>query len=182
MNRNIKPAGTNPNCRSVNANSKIPAIDSRCALSNVNTWLLTSDNKTVMTPNNSYVHVQACGGGGGGSPYAGGGSGGKIDKLIQLASNISKVYLTIGGGGGGGYGGVKGTTGTDSSTVPKGGQIGANTIWKSNSYCDGGNGGNSGTMPTLGKPGALRLYYTYPALKCDYSLPANGGGGGGAAR
>ncbi len=100
-----KTAGTNQTW-SVNANSKIPAIDSRCALSNVNTWLLTSDNKTVMTPNNSYVHVQACGGGGGGSPYAGGGSGGKIDKMIQLASNISKVYLTIGGGGGGGRGGI----------------------------------------------------------------------------
>ncbi|MCX4275627.1 MAG: hypothetical protein OSJ27_07625 [Candidatus Gastranaerophilales bacterium] len=149
------------------------------------------------------------GGGGGGGGYGGGGGGGGgscygssyvgnggngYAPLSLLGTTISSVQQGLsgthansyggstGGGGGGGYGGVKGTTGTDSSTVPKGGQIGANTIWKSNSYCDGGNGGNSGTMPTLGKPGALRLYYTYPALKCDYSLPANGGGGGGAGQ
>ena len=204
-----KTAGTNQTW-SVNANSKIPAIDSRCVSSNVNNWLLTSDNKTVMTPNNSYVHVQACGGGGGGgggggvgnnaSAFAasGGGSGGKIDKMIQLASNISTVYLTIGGGGGGGggdgqightangWGGAGGGGETSSSgEIAKGSSPGGNGGWVSHD-CNVANyviavngkgaagGGESGGGVTNGCTKGVPVYAGYGSVE-------GGGGGGGTS-
>ena len=131
------------------------------------------------------------GGGGGGAGYGGGGGGfgGMLEGEGTLSSGGTFLANVIGGGkgnssnsiiqmsyyiggGGAGWGGVSGS-------AVYGGQLGANTIWKSDMYCDGG-----GTTPTpsQGRPGRLRLYYTYPALKCDYSLPANGSGGGGAGQ
>ncbi len=116
------------------------------------------------------------GGGGGGAfgtngiiGYGGAGAGGGLSGMNGTAASNG-----AGGGGGGGYGGVSGASA--GSNLP--GSI--DTIFGSN-YCNGGAGGTSG-LGTSGKPGALRLYYTYPELKCDFSLPANGSGGGGAGQ
>ncbi len=131
------------------------------------------------------------GGGGGGGYKGGGGTGGNgyaplfasIDKMIQNgksgATGGSTHYSggSDGGGGGGGYGGRAGNT----DVTP--GSIGASTVWKSSSYCDGGSGSSSSSKAgSSGMPGRLRLYYTYPDLQCDFHLPANGSGGGGAGQ
>ena len=132
------------------------------------------------------------GGGGGGGGYGAGGGGGGGGYNVQgtggagstrlsttvgistgLTGNIGTAY-TNGGGGGGGYGGNSGAP----AGSTKAGTI--STVFGSN-YCNGGAGATAGNGAS-GKSGALRLYYTYPALKCDYSLPANGGGGGGAGQ
>ena len=132
------------------------------------------------------VIVQAPGGGGGGSrtsgccsQYAGGGGGG-------------------GGGNGGGNGGPgcpsagdsymfgrAGTDGKDGSGT-SGGTI-SSTF--GSSYCNGGDAGtNSNTGGSAGKPGAIKFDVSADipeisnALKCAYSLPANGSGGGGAGQ
>ncbi len=120
----------------------------------------------------------------------GGGGGGSI------SGGCCNNYAGGGGGGGGGTGGGNGGPGCpiagDLYTAGFAGTNGVNgnqyvggavsTIFGSN-YCNGGNGGASyNAVGSTGKPGALRLYYTYPALKCEYSLPANGGGGGGAGQ
>ena len=80
------------------------------------------------------------------------------------------------GSGGGGWGGASGVTGTQTGGVIA-------TIFGAG-YCSGGDGElrDSNVPAYNGKPGRLRLYYTYPALKCDFSLPANGSGGGGAGQ
>ena len=153
---------------------------------------------------NDSSHRHAGGGGGGGGGYGGGGGGGgggyntagsygnagiHLSSIIGINTGLHGKIGSInsqtfyGGGGGGAYGGIAG----DSAGSNASGKIGENTIWRSNSYCDGGDGGvsqvsSSGAHGENGKPGALRLYYTYPALKCDYSLPANGSGGGGAGQ
>ncbi len=143
----------------------------------------------------------AGGGGGGGGGYgAGGGGGGSGSVSVGSSGNgysflASFLYVnnnasgmsgitpnsgktSNGGGGGGGYGGKSG----DEAGSFSGGKIGKDkTVWKNENYCDGGDGGKA-TTGTSGKPGALRLYYTYPELKCDFSLPANGSGGGGAGQ
>ncbi len=158
---------------------------------------------------NGNILVQASGGGGGGGGYYTGGSGGGgggndgggggggglccagsvglgglginggFDGANGILTNTTGAGHGNGGAGGGGKGGSSGN-GTS------GGKI--NTIFGS-SHCNGGNGntGSDGDCSgngagSTGMPGALRLYYTYPALKCDYSLPANGGGGGGAGQ
>lgn len=112
------------------------------------------------------------GGGGGGAGTSGGngGRGGNGLNIIGTTTGYSGMNRNsyYGGGGGGGYGGKSGTSGS-------GGVV--NNIFGSN-HCNGGTECNN----RAGKPGALRLYYTYPALKCDYSLPANGSGGGGAGQ
>lgn len=135
---------------------------------------------TGITDNSGKILFQAPGGGGGGS----------------ISGGCCKFYAGGGGGGGGGEGGGNGGPGCptagDLYTAGFAGTNGVNgnqhiggvvsTIF-GNNYCNGGNGGASyNAVGSTGKPGALRLYYTYPALKCDYSLPANGGGGGGAGQ
>ena len=50
------------------------------------------------------------------------------------------------------------------------------SIFNHSNNCSGG------SSITDGKPGALRLYYTYPPIKCEYHLATNGGGGGGAGQ
>ncbi len=137
------------------------------------------------------------GSGGGGGGYGGGGGGGTGNGNGASNGGSGATFLSSsiginkgqngkngsgvsGGGGGGGYGG---TSGADAGSNT-GGKI-SSVIWISGTntvYCNGGDGHASGGVGTNGKPGALRLYYTYPALKCDYSLPANGGGGGGAGQ
>ena len=148
--------------------------------------------------------ITAAGSGGGGGGYGGGGGGGGGSYQVAGGSSNGVQLLTAigvtgsgiggyaggsaqtgsknpyGGGGGGGYGGQNGFSGYGNSTVGVGGQIGLDTIWKSNNYCDGGN--STGQQAQSGKPGRLRLYYTYPDLQCDFHLPANGSGGGGAGQ
>ncbi len=136
--------------------------------------------------------IGAGGGGGGGYGAGGGGGGGNITRAGGISTGVGfytsiigvnvgnngKAALTwSGGGGGGGYGGASG----DDAGSQGEGKIGSTTIWKSSSYCDGGTGG-SVSRGTSGKPGRLRLYYTYPDLQCDFHLPANGSGGGGAGQ
>ncbi len=137
----------------------------------------------------------ACGGGGGGGGgYGGGGGGGgsgsyKIGNYGNGAGCENNIFCfgagnngytgayIYGGGGGGGYGGKSG----DEPGKTGGGKIGLEkTVWKSSSYCDGGDA--SSAKGASGKPGRLRLYYTYPDLQCDFHLPANGSGGGGAGQ
>lgn len=145
----------------------------------------------------------AGGGGGGGGYGAGGGGGGHGTNSGGLYGNGAN-YLSVligsgnglmgkrgatqntggagGGGGGGGYGGSSGQDASANGNSNKGEAGAINTIFGT-SHCNGGSGvRRDGTNGESGKPGALRLYYTYPALKCDYSLPANGGGGGGAGQ
>ncbi len=123
------------------------------------------------------------GGGGGGAGGAGGGSYGNAGTYLSSTIGIGTGLIgksgangkdSNGGAGGGGYGGM-------SSNGSIGGAV--STIFGAN-HCNGGNGASAtaNTTSTSGKPGALRLYYTYPALKCDFSLPANGSGGGGAGQ
>ncbi len=134
------------------------------------------------------------GGGGGGGGYSGAGVFGNGSLHLSATVGINTGYPGSngtcindtnhgnGGGGGGGYGGSSGASGTVSS-AGSGGLV-ANVF--GNSYCNGGNG--NGTYKTInGKPGALRLCYgtsqkREKALKCAYSLPANGSGGGGAGQ
>lgn len=149
------------------------------------------------TDENKIIFQIGGGGGGGGSGHttsgAGGGGGGGGGSI---SGGCCKSYAGGGGGGGGGEGGGNGGPGCptagDLYTAGFAGTNGVNgnqhiggvvsTIF-GNNYCNGGNGGASyNAVGSTGKPGALRLYYTYPALKCDYSLPANGGGGGGAGQ
>ena len=125
------------------------------------------------------------GGGGGGYGSGGGGGGGNglgrngyaplsgsLNASIQTGRNGSNS----GGGGGGGYNGAPGgAAGTADAGV-------ISTIFGAE-HCNGGVGSvareNSGGM---GKPGALRLTYTYPPLKCRYVITPNGGAGGGAGQ
>lgn len=114
------------------------------------------------------------GGAGGGVGWAGGagGGGGKLNEFIGIGVGSSGRAGTAGvshhgGGGGGGYGGGNG--GINSGGVVSGNIFGSG-------YCNGGNG------QTGGRQGALRLYYTYPPLKCEYETPTNSGGGGGAGQ
>ncbi len=128
------------------------------------------------------------GGGGGGGGYTTAASGGNGGGTKQLLNNIigtgtghggrigvAGVYHR-GGGGGGGYGGANGGDGT--SIYGTGGIAGviSNSIFDSKKYCSGG------SYAERGKQGALRLYYTYPPIKCEYHLATNGGGGGGAGQ
>ena len=150
------------------------------------------------------------GGGGGGGGYGGGGGGGGSGESTAgnggqgggcstvICSSLGgggysgstggskNVGGAWGGGGGGGYGGTNGANGTSNPMKAGiGGEKGSSTIWKSSSYCDGGSGGSGsggGYNGSSGKPGRLRLYYTYPDLQCDFHLPANGSGGGGAGQ
>lgn len=144
---------------------------------------------------NGTTSQSAGGGGGGGGGYGSGGGGGGVayyrtgtfgeggrylNSIIgfgtgSTGSNAGTGTSAYGGGGGGGYGGTSGKIGNVENTAGI-----VSTIFGA-SHCNGGNG-FGGNTNTNGKPGALRLYYTYPALKCDYSLPANGGGGGGAGQ
>ncbi len=132
-------------------------------------------------------------GGGGGGGYGGGGGGGGagenkggastgasfLSPVIGIGSGLSGNVANghKGGGGGGGYGGISGKTGGIGGVL-------SSSIFNTSSHCSGGSADYSkySASSDSGKPGALRLYYTYPALKCDYSLPANGGGGGGAGQ
>ncbi len=137
-----------------------------------------------------YVHETSNwtsgGGGGGGGGYGGGGGGG--------GASVSSRG-TGGGGGSGthtitqilGYG--TGATGGSGGTGVKvyGGKGGngygggGSTIFGSN-YCDAVSG------KTNGKPGALKLFYpagntgVTKGLKCEYFMPPNSGGGGGAGQ
>ena len=140
------------------------------------------------------------GGGGGGGGYGGGGGGGGGSKYTAgigtygsgatvLSSSIGvgsgqvgkSAFKTHGGGGGGGYGGG---SGADAGNVTAGT---VSTIFGSN-YCNGGNGCNVGScVGTSGKPGRIKICYGTSqartnALKCQYNMPANGGGGGGAGQ
>ncbi len=143
----------------------------------------------------------AAGGGGGGGGYGAGGGGGgggtdsqgvggtggtslsgsigigmgSVGKNATSRSCSGTVCVGHGGGGGGGYGGA---------SADNAGSVTAGIISNifGTGYCNGGNGGNKSGAGISGKPGALRLYYTYPELKCDFSLPANGSGGGGAGQ
>ncbi len=129
------------------------------------------DTQTVITISNA-------GGRGGGSLNTNGGLGGGNPRLTSasilgglgatgygrgkdgscvLSGGTSGYYVCGGGGGGGGIGGIGGGNGK------------LNSIFGTN-YCE------------AGKPGALRLYYTYPPLKCDYMNKTNSGGGGGAGQ
>ncbi len=155
--------------------------------------------------NNSYGG--AGGGGGGGLGSGGGGGGGghgnsigttaggagytpliaAINSSIQTGMNgatcSSNTTGCGGGGGGGGYGGKPGGEAGATSA----GTIGTSTIWKSANYCDGGAGCTSDCTGTKGKPGRIQICYGQSgvrtnALKCDFSLPANGSGGGGAGQ
>ncbi len=152
------------------------------------------------TSNGNKKGLSAGGGGGGGGGYGAGGGGGGAGGSFSggnggTGARVLTSIMTNGagnngysgdntnllgaGGGGGGYGGKSGAE----AGKYVGGEIGTTTEWKSNNYCNGGNGATSLDSPgESGKPGRLRLYYTYPALKCDYSLPANGSGGGGAGQ
>ena len=130
------------------------------------------------------------GGGGGGSSCSTGtpGTGGKGYTMLPLMTlagrgkdgGIGTAAKSTGnwfsGSGGGGWGGASGVTGTQTGGVIA-------TIFGAG-YCSGGDGElrDSNVPAYNGKPGRLRLYYTYPALKCDFSLPANGSGGGGAGQ
>ena len=140
----------------------------------------------------------AGGGGGGGGGYgAGGGGGGGGESSSGAASNGTSSFSSVigcdtglkglaanryGGGGGGGYGGKSGSASANAAGTVA-------SIFGS-SHCNGG-GISSATSTSSpgenGKPGALRLCYgtsqkREKALKCDYSLPANGSGGGGAGQ
>ncbi len=162
--------------------------------------------------NKSYSNTGGGGGGGGGYGAGGGGGGGGILNGGTGGSYSSKLSALIGinngnnglagqkyqacgscdaggGGGGSGYGGVSGTSGTvhvssaHSASSGIGGTV--SNIFGTN-YCNGGKGGDYDTTPShtggSGKNGALRLYYNYPAIKCQRNVPANGGGGGGAGQ
>ncbi len=141
------------------------------------------------------------GGGGGGGGYGGGGGGGggsqnkaagtcgngavALSSVVGIGSGlvgkngISASTQGAGGGGGGGYGGASGAD----AGASIGGSI--DTIFGSD-YCNGGSGSTSTAAGNSGKPGAIKLWYSIPiaknVLKCDYSLPANGSGGGGAGQ
>ncbi len=137
----------------------------------------------------------ASGGGAGGGYGAGGGGGGGGAVAKGTGGNLSTfLSLLIGGGSGqngsaggisttaagGGFGGsgygyttaAKPGVGSGATTAAEGGKV--DSIF-GDSYCNGGTGSS-------GKPGKLRLWYGYPALSCNYTLPANGGGGGGAGQ
>lgn len=134
---------------------------------------------TGITDNNGNILFQVSGGGGGGAPspnccghYAGGGGGGGGG---EGGGNGGHGCPTAGDNYSHGYAGTGGKNGNASTA-------GVITNIFGNNHCNGGNGGTNNSVGAAGKPGALRLYYTYPALKCDYSLPANGSGGGGAGQ
>ena len=160
----------------------------------------------------AYVGTCTIGGGGGGAGggYGGGGGGGGsgcnstggqkgkggsgfstfIGKGGDGMSGLSGTSgnNSIGGGGGGaGYNGKNGTNG-GYNVRGSGGKMGTNTIWESSSYCNGGDSSTPETdNATSGKPGRIQICYgtsgvREKALKCTYSLPANGSGGGGAGQ
>ncbi len=172
-----KTAGANQTW-TVNANSKIPAVDSKCAASNVTVWKLTSNEATTMTPNNAYINVKACGGGGGGA-YYGGGSGGYFNKTLQISSSISSIYLTIGGGGG--YGGADdGAIAGNASGYGGGGggcEVGSGN--DTSIDCRGlgsGNGGRGGKVYGNCATTELSAYLIHAT---NGSSTSGGGGGGG---
>ncbi len=142
----------------------------------------------------------AGGGGGGGGGYGAGGGGGGAGSYASGAVSSGGKYIGsclgsgngygglagsqgFAGGGGGGYGGASGATA---------GSVTAGTISNifGSSYCNGGDGAapsGSATRGSNGKPGAIRICYGTSqkrenALKCEFSLPANGSGGGGAGQ
>ena len=142
------------------------------------------------------------GGGGGKNSAAAYGTGstilsGLIDNIVQNGKNGGIAINTAesvpypgkacvgggGGGGGSGYGGSPGGASGDNA----GGVISKSLF--ANSYCSGGDGGfgPNGTDNSYGKngkPGAIRITYgdDRDLFKCQYSLPANGSGGGGAGQ
>ncbi len=135
--------------------------------------------------------TNGAGGGGGGGGYGGGGGGGGggtagcgvygqaagfLSQSIGIGNGnngASAVSGTEGypdkrpgGYGGGGYGGVRGAL----NRMERAAGVGRISTIFNGEYC------HSGCQ------GALRLYYTYPPLKCTYNDVANGGGGGGAGQ
>ncbi len=112
-------------------------------------------------------HSECTPGGGGGGGGAGGGAGGSATS----STNWGNGY-----GRGGTVSGGKSSNGSGSS----GGTISGNTF--GSEYCNGGN------ARTSGKPGAIKFNISADipanpkAFYCEYDMPANGGGGGGAGQ
>ncbi len=127
------------------------------------------------------------GGGGGGGGYGGGG-GGYGSGYTSVSNGASYISALIGGGkgnsgisqgGGGGYGG--GTANGVSA-----GTISGNVFGENN--CNGGNAGSGGSGGSVGKTGAIKFNISADisenpqAFYCEYNMPANGSGGGGAGQ
>ena len=132
-------------------------------------------------------------GGAGGGYGGGGGAAGGSRQTTSAGEGAGFKTANIGGGNGN-----AGTQSSSQNAAPGGSGYGggastycgiskidsAISIFGEN-HCSGGEG-KCGDTPAgrgkNGKPGALRLYYNYPAIKCQRNVPANGGAGGGAGQ
>ena len=130
------------------------------------------------TADKDFFLVAPGGGGGGGYLGAGGGGGGNGGGKGGDPSLASKTN----NGGGSGLNGNKGASVSNASV---GGKGGASPIGNNN-YCSGGDGSNDPTIAGIsGKNGYMEISWgptTNNPLKCDYSITANGGGGGAAGQ